>query len=226
MPWSWAVSPVEATMILCRNPTKNSRRVSSMPDARSDRSTRQVDVLVIVAPGQGAQTPGFLQPWLEDAAFAVPAGLAGHRRRARPGPLRHRGGCRHHPRHPDRPAAARRHRAGHRARVPDPRASPRSAPSPGTASASSPPLPAPPARSAASRRWCWSASAARRWPTASAATPTGMTAVLGGDRDEVLAALEQHGLTPPTTTAPARSSPPARWSSSRPSPRTRRPRPG
>lgn len=30
---------------------------------------------------------------------------------------------------------------------------------------------------------------------ASAATPTGMTAVLGGDRDEVLAKLDQHGLT-------------------------------
>jgi [acyl-carrier-protein] S-malonyltransferase len=28
------------------------------------------DVLVIVAPGQGAQTPGFLQPWLEDRTFA------------------------------------------------------------------------------------------------------------------------------------------------------------
>jgi len=27
-------------------------------------------VLVIVAPGQGAQTPGFLTPWLEDATFA------------------------------------------------------------------------------------------------------------------------------------------------------------
>ena len=30
---------------------------------------------------------------------------------------------------------------------------------------------------------------------AAAATPTGMTAVLGGDRDEVLAAIEKHGLT-------------------------------
>ncbi len=30
---------------------------------------------------------------------------------------------------------------------------------------------------------------------AAAATPTGMTAVLGGDRDEVLATLERHGLT-------------------------------
>ena len=27
-------------------------------------------MLVIVAPGQGAQTPGFLTPWLEDANFA------------------------------------------------------------------------------------------------------------------------------------------------------------
>ena len=30
---------------------------------------------------------------------------------------------------------------------------------------------------------------------AAAATPTGMTAVLGGDRDEVLAAIDKHGLT-------------------------------
>ncbi|KAA1416757.1 acyltransferase domain-containing protein [Nocardioides humilatus] len=28
-------------------------------------------MLVIVAPGQGAQTPGFLRPWLEDATFAA-----------------------------------------------------------------------------------------------------------------------------------------------------------
>ena len=27
-------------------------------------------MLVIVAPGQGAQTPGFLAPWLEDPTFA------------------------------------------------------------------------------------------------------------------------------------------------------------
>jgi [acyl-carrier-protein] S-malonyltransferase len=27
-------------------------------------------VLVVVAPGQGAQTPGFLAPWLEDPTFA------------------------------------------------------------------------------------------------------------------------------------------------------------
>ena len=28
-------------------------------------------MLVIVAPGQGAQTPGFLTPWLEDPTFAA-----------------------------------------------------------------------------------------------------------------------------------------------------------
>ena len=27
-------------------------------------------MLVIVAPGQGAQTPGFLEPWLADPIFA------------------------------------------------------------------------------------------------------------------------------------------------------------
>jgi [acyl-carrier-protein] S-malonyltransferase len=27
-------------------------------------------VLVIVAPGQGAQSPGFLKPWVEDEQFA------------------------------------------------------------------------------------------------------------------------------------------------------------
>ncbi|MFT4010547.1 MAG: ACP S-malonyltransferase, partial [Nocardioidaceae bacterium] len=28
-------------------------------------------MLIIVAPGQGAQTPGFLLPWLEDPVFAA-----------------------------------------------------------------------------------------------------------------------------------------------------------
>jgi [acyl-carrier-protein] S-malonyltransferase len=37
---------------------------------------------------------------------------------------------------------------------------------------------------------------ARGMAAAAAAVPTGMTAVLGGDQDEVLAAIEAHGLTP------------------------------
>lgn len=38
--------------------------------ARVSCPGRVIDVLVIVAPGQGAQTPGFLTPWLEDDVFA------------------------------------------------------------------------------------------------------------------------------------------------------------
>ena len=37
---------------------------------------------------------------------------------------------------------------------------------------------------------------------AAARTPTGMTAVLGGDREEVLAALDRHGLTPANDNGP------------------------
>ena len=53
---------------------------------------------------------------------------------------------------------------------------------------------------------------------AAAVTETGMTAVLGGVEDEVLAAHRQaRPDRPPTSTAPARSSPAARWSSWPPS---------
>ena len=42
-----------------------------MPDASGTPGHGRVEpVLVIVAPGQGAQTPGFLAPWLEDPTFA------------------------------------------------------------------------------------------------------------------------------------------------------------
>jgi [acyl-carrier-protein] S-malonyltransferase len=42
-----------------------------VPEAHPDPATRKAGpVLVIVAPGQGAQTPGFLTPWLEDPTFA------------------------------------------------------------------------------------------------------------------------------------------------------------
>ncbi len=42
----------------------------------------------------------------------------------------------------------------------------------------------------------------RAMASAAAAQPTGMTAVLGGDADEVFAALEHHGLTPANINAP------------------------
>jgi [acyl-carrier-protein] S-malonyltransferase len=42
-----------------------------VPDAHGRPRTRKAGpVLVIVAPGQGSQTPGFLTPWLEDPTFA------------------------------------------------------------------------------------------------------------------------------------------------------------
>ena len=50
----------------------------------------------------------------------------------------------------------------------------------------------------------------REMAAACALEPTGMSAVLGGDPDEVLAAIERPACTRPTATAPARSSPPAR----------------
>jgi hypothetical protein len=56
---------------LCRKPTILAQRDSCTPDVSRGTRTRQSGgVLVIVAPGQGAQTPGFLAPWLEDPTFA------------------------------------------------------------------------------------------------------------------------------------------------------------
>ena len=65
-------SPERRADRLCRNPTKN-RRASFVRAGRASRTARPGKagaVLVIVAPGQGAQTPGFLTPWLEDPTFA------------------------------------------------------------------------------------------------------------------------------------------------------------
>lgn len=49
---------------------------------------------------------------------------------------------------------------------------------------------------------------------AAAITETGMSALLGGDPEVSVAHLEKLGLTPRTSTAPGRSWPPAPWSSS------------
>ncbi len=48
----------------------------------------------------------------------------------------------------------------------------------------------------------------RAMAAAAAAEPTGMTAVLGGDQEAVLAAIARHGLTPANVNGPARSWPP------------------
>jgi len=153
-------------------------------------------VLAIVAPGQGAQTPGFLKPWLEDPVFAarlewlsVVAGLdlvhygteadeATIRDTAVAQPLLVGAGLVSalslFP-HPSDAWAAVGVTGGH---------------SVGeiTAAAGVGVISAEQAMVLVRER-------GRSMATASARTPTSMTAVLGGDREEVLAALDKHGLT-------------------------------
>ena len=72
---------------LCRNPTSHGPDTSSDVDTASTRPCVRNGgtVLVIVAPGQGAQAPGFLTPWLELPQLRGPAALAVGLRRPRPG---------------------------------------------------------------------------------------------------------------------------------------------
>ena len=60
---------------------------------------------------------------------------------------------------------------------------------------------------------------------AAAVTPTGMSAVVGGDPAEVLAAIEASGATPANVNGAGRRLPPGRLTNSRRWPRTRQPRP-
>lgn len=151
---------------------------------------------MIVAPGQGAQTPGFLQPWLEDPTFASRFGwlstvagldLAHYGTEADAETIRDTriaqpllvatglvAALELFP-HPADAFAHIGAVAGH---------------SVGEIAA------------AAGARVITAEQAmvlvrerGRAMADASATTPTGMTAVLGGDREEVLAALERHGLT-------------------------------
>jgi [acyl-carrier-protein] S-malonyltransferase len=157
-------------------------------------------MLAIVAPGQGAQTPGFLEPWLELPAFAsrlaswsqvagidlVELGTKGDAEQikdtavAQPllvaAGLACLGELLGTPADADPVAAGAGVLAGH---------------SVGelTATAAAGVLPAEAAMSFVAAR-------GRGMAEASAVTPTGMTAVLGGDRDAVLAKLAEHGLTP------------------------------
>jgi [acyl-carrier-protein] S-malonyltransferase len=153
-------------------------------------------VLVIVAPGQGAQTPGFLTPWLEDPVFAsrldwlsTVAGLdlADYGTNADAETIRDTriaqpllvatglvAALDLFP-HPADAFARIGAVAGH---------------SVGELSAAAG------ARAiTAEQAMVLVRERGAAMATASAQTPTGMTAVLGGDREEVLAALTLHGLT-------------------------------
>ncbi|HET7385068.1 MAG TPA: acyltransferase domain-containing protein [Nocardioidaceae bacterium] len=160
-------------------------------------------MLVIVAPGQGAQAPGFLSPWLEQPTFgerldwlSAVSGLD----------LRHYG--------TDADAETIRDTAV---------AQPLLVASGLLAALELFPHPADAFRkvgavaghsvgeltAAAGARAITAEQAmvlvrerGRAMAAAAAATPTGMTAVLGGDRAEVLAALSAHGLTPANDNGP------------------------
>ena len=160
-------------------------------------------MLVIVAPGQGAQTPGFLTPWLEDPTFAsrmewlsTVAGvdLIHHGTESDADTIRETqiaqpllvatglvAALELFP-HPADAFSTIGAVAGH---------------SVGEIAA------------AAGARVITAEQAmvlvrerGKAMAEAAAATPTGMTAVLGGDRDEVLASLEKHGLTPANDNGP------------------------
>lgn len=154
-------------------------------------------MLVIVAPGQGSQTPGFLEPWLEVPAFAerlhwlsAVAGLdlAHYGTKADAETIRQTEIAQPllvgaglvsalalfpHPADAfSRIGAVAGHSVGEL-----------------TAAAGAGVITAEQAMVLVRER-------GKAMAHAAAARPTGMTAILGGDPEEVLAALEQHGLTP------------------------------
>jgi [acyl-carrier-protein] S-malonyltransferase len=160
-------------------------------------------VLVIVAPGQGAQTPGFLTPWLENPTFAdrltwlsavcgldlahygTQADAETIRDTAVAQPLLVASGLlaalELFPHPADsfaRIGAVAGHSVGELTAATGARAI------------------------TAEQAMVLVRERGRAMAAAAAATPTSMTAVLGGDRDEVLAALDKHGLTPANDNGP------------------------
>jgi [acyl-carrier-protein] S-malonyltransferase len=154
-------------------------------------------VLIIVAPGQGSQTPGFLSPWLEDPVFAerlhwlsAVAGLdlAHYGTEADAETIRDTAIAQPllvgvglvaavslfpHPADAfGRIGAVAGHSVGEIAAAAGARAI------------------------TAEQAMVLVRERGKAMAHAAAATPTGMTAVLGGEQEEVLAALAQHGLTP------------------------------
>ncbi|HSS67004.1 MAG TPA: acyltransferase domain-containing protein [Nocardioidaceae bacterium] len=153
-------------------------------------------VLVIVAPGQGAQTPGFLEPWLEDQQYAerlvwlsAVAGidLVEYGTKADADAIRDTAIAQPllvasslltalslfpHPTDAfGRIGAVAGHSVGEIA----------AAAGAGVMSAE--------------QAMVFVRERGNAMAKAAAVTATGMTAILGGDRDEILSALEQHGLT-------------------------------
>jgi [acyl-carrier-protein] S-malonyltransferase len=160
-------------------------------------------VLVIVAPGQGAQTPGFLSPWLEDPQFAdrlnwlsAVAGLDLAHYGAEGDAEAIRDTAIAQPLlvaasllaavevfpHPadafGRVGAVAGHSVGEIAAAAGARVI------------------------SAEQAMVLVRERGKAMAAAAAVTPTGMTAILGGDRDDVLAKLRDHGLTPANDNGP------------------------
>ncbi len=154
-------------------------------------------MLVIAAPGQGSQTPGFLSPWLEHAEFAThidslstAAGLdlAYQGTEADADTIRDTAIA--------QPLLVAAGLVGASALFPEPDdafgvVTALAGHSVGeiTAAAIARII-------TAEQAMVFVRERSRTMADAAAATPTGMTAVLGGDRDGVFATLERHGLTP------------------------------
>ena len=153
-------------------------------------------MLVIVAPGQGAQTPGFLEPWLADPTYAermrwlsavADLDLVHYGTKADADTIRDTSIAQPllvasalvtalelfpHPADAfDKIGAVAGHSVGELAAAAGARAI------------------------TAEQAMVLVRERGKAMAQAAAATPTSMTAVLGGDREEVLAKLEQHGLT-------------------------------
>jgi [acyl-carrier-protein] S-malonyltransferase len=154
-------------------------------------------VLVIVAPGQGAQSPGFLRPWLEDPDFAdrltwlsavSGSDLVHYGTEADAETIRDTAVA--------QPLLVASSLLGALAVFPHPadafgRVSAVAGHSVGEIAAATGA-----GVLSAEQAMVFVRERGRAMAAASAVTPTGMTAVLGGDREEILAALDKHGLTP------------------------------
>lgn len=160
-------------------------------------------MLVVLAPGQGAQTPGFLRPWLEDSTFATrfaylssvaDLDLAHYGTEADAETIRDTQVAQPllvaaglvaalelfpHPADAfDRVGAVAGHSVGELAAAAGARAV------------------------TAEQAMVLVRERGRAMAAAAKVTPTGMTAVLGGDREEVLAAIAKHGLVPANDNGP------------------------
>jgi [acyl-carrier-protein] S-malonyltransferase len=153
-------------------------------------------VLVIVAPGQGAQTPGFLEPWLEDATFAarfhwlsVVAGLdlAHYGTKADEATIRDTAIA--------QPLLVSSGLVAALALFPHPADSFASIGAASGHSVGEITAAAGVGVISAEQAMVLVRERGQAMAEAAAATPTSMTALLGGERDEVLAKLDSHGLT-------------------------------